>query len=146
MVDGWAGLFRVKLQVDLLIRKAMTTEPEFTTEYPEFTLQEFRNEYPEFGDIPDEIIQINIVKSFRMVSSKWWGDFFKDAVLLLSAHELYLRQQEAILAQTQAAAIRDNPNYQSLNLGRDSEYYSLSQYGLRLLELKRQKPRVGFTW
>jgi len=124
----------------------MPPEPSFTSEYPEFTLQEFRDEYPEFGILPDEIIQVNIAKSFRMVSAKWWGELFREAVLLLSAHELYLRQQEAILSQTQAAAIRDNPVYQSLNLGRDSAYYSLSQYGLRLLELKRQKPRVGFTW
>ena len=145
MVDGWAGSFKLLLQIDLLRRK-MTSEPEFTVEYPEFTLQQFRDEYPEFSTIPDEIIQLNIAKSFRLVSPVWWRDLFKDAVLLLCAHEICLLQQVAILSQIQSSAIRDKSSYQSLNLNRDSEYYSLSQYGLKLLALKKQKPRVGFTW
>ena len=110
------------------------------------TLLKFRAEYFEFGDIPDELIEINLAKALRVVSETTWRNYYEDAILLLTAHELFLRQQEAILTQVQAAAIREKESFQTLNLTRDSDYYSLSTYGLKLLALKKQLPRCGFTW
>ena len=110
------------------------------------TLLRFRAEYFEFGDIPDELIEANLARSLRMTSSVTWKNYYEDAVFLLTAHELFLRQQEAILTQVQAAAIREKETFQTLNLARDSEYYSLSHYGLKLLALKKQLPKSGFAW
>jgi hypothetical protein len=110
------------------------------------TLEAFRMEYHEFADMPDEIIQANLNKSVRVVPKLFWKNYYIDAVFLLTAHEIYLRQQEAILSQTQSAAIRDKPVFQTININRDSEYYSLSHYGLRLIALKKQLPKSGFTF
>jgi hypothetical protein len=110
------------------------------------TLLRFRSEYFEFGDIPDELIEMNLTKSLRVLSASTWKDYYEDAVFLLTAHELFLRQQEAVLVQVQAATIRDKETFQTLNLSRDSDYYSLSNYGLRLLALKKQLPKCGFIW
>jgi hypothetical protein len=113
---------------------------------PVITLPMFRAEYFEFGEIPDELVEVNLAKALRIVNEVTWRNYYQDAVLLLTAHELFLRQQEAILTQVQAAAIREQATFQTLNLARDSNYYSLSNYGLRLLALKKQLPRCGFTW
>jgi len=113
---------------------------------PTITLPMFRAEYFEFADIPDELVEVNLAKALRVVNEGTWRNYYQDAVLLLTAHELFLRQQEAILTQVQAAAIREQATFQTLNLARDSNYYSLSNYGLRLLALKKQLPRCGFTW
>jgi hypothetical protein len=110
------------------------------------TLEAFRMEYHEFADMPDEIIQANLNKSVRFVSELYWRNYYIDAVFLLTAHEIFLRQQEAVLSQTQSAAIRDNLPFQTLNLNRDSEYYSLSNYGLKLIAMKKQLPKSGFTF
>ena len=113
---------------------------------PAITLPMFRAEYFEFAEIPDELVEVNLAKALRVVNEVTWRNYYQDAVLLLTAHELFLRQQEAILTQVQAAAIREQATFQALNLTRDSDYYSLSNYGLRLLALKKQLPRSGFTW
>ena len=113
---------------------------------PAITLPMFRAEYFEFAEIPDELVEVNLAKALRVVNEVTWRNYYQDAVLLLTAHELFLRQQEAILTQVQAAAIREQATFQALNLTRDSNYYSLSNYGLRLLALKKQLPRSGFTW
>jgi hypothetical protein len=109
------------------------------------TLQAFRMEYPEFSEIPDEIIQGTLTKTTRLISEDYWRNYYLDAVFLSTAHEIFLRQQEAVLSQTQAAAIRDNPTFQSLNLNSSSDYYSTSNYGLSLLALKKRLPKSGFT-
>lgn len=113
---------------------------------PAITLPMFRAEYFEFAEIPDELVEVNLAKALRVVDEVTWRNYYQDAVLLLTAHELFLRQQEAILTQVQAAAIREQATFQALNLTRDSDYYSLSNYGLRLLALKKQLPKSGFTW
>lgn len=113
---------------------------------PAITLPMFRAEYFEFAEIPDELVEVNLAKALRVVNEVTWRNYYQDAVLLLTAHELFLRQQEAILTQVQAAAIREQATYQALNLTRDSNYYSLSNYGLRLLALKKQLPKSGFAW
>lgn len=113
---------------------------------PVITLPMFRAEYFEFADIPDELIEINLAKALRLIHEATWRNYYQDAVLLLTAHELFLRQQEAVLSQVQAASIREKESFQTLNLSRDSDYYALSNYGLRLLALKKQLPRCGFTW
>jgi hypothetical protein len=113
---------------------------------PAITLPMFRAEYFEFAEIPDELVEVNLAKALRVVNEVTWRNYYQDAVLLLTAHELFLRQQEAILTQVQAAAIREQATFQALNLTRDSDYYSLSNYGLRLLALKKQLPKSGFTW
>lgn len=113
---------------------------------PAITLPMFRAEYFEFAEIPDELVEVNLAKALRVVNEVTWRNYYQDAVLLLTAHELFLRQQEAILTQVQVAAIREQATFQALNLTRDSDYYSLSNYGLRLLALKKQLPRSGFTW
>jgi hypothetical protein len=112
----------------------------------EITLATFRSQYFEFAEIPDELVDVNLAKALRVVSQVIWKDYYQDAVFLLTAHELFLRQQEAVLAQVQSAAIREQANFQTLNLTRDSDYYSLSHYGLKLLALKKQLPKSGFTW
>ena len=113
---------------------------------PAITLPMFRAEYFEFGEIPDELIEVNLAKALRVINKVTWRNYYQDAVLLLTAHELFLRQQEAILIQVQAATIREKATFQAFNLTRDSDYYSLSHYGLRLLALKKQLPKCGFTW
>lgn len=109
------------------------------------TLEAFRMEYHEFSDIPDEIIQANLNKSIRVVPELFWKNYYRDAVFLVTAHEISLRQQEAVLSQTQSAAIRDNPTFQSIHFTKESDYYSLSHYGLRLLAMKKQLPKSGFV-
>jgi hypothetical protein len=113
---------------------------------PSITLPMFRAEYFEFAEIPDELVEVNLAKALRVVNEVTWRNYYQDAVLLLTAHEVFLRQQEAILTQVQAAAIREQATFQTLNLTRDSHYYALSNYGLRLLALKKQLPKSGFTW
>ena len=113
---------------------------------PSITLPMFRAEYFEFAEIPDELVEVNLAKALRVVNEVTWLNYYQDAVLLLTAHEVFLRQQEAILTQVQAAAIREQATFQTLNLTRDSHYYALSNYGLRLLALKKQLPKSGFTW
>lgn len=109
------------------------------------TLEAFRMECPEFAEIPDEIIQATLDKSVRIVQESYWKNYYLDAVFLTTAHEIFLRQQEAILGQTQAAAIRDNPTFQSLNFG-TGDYYSLSNYGLKLQSIKKLLPKSGFVY
>jgi hypothetical protein len=113
---------------------------------PEITLPMFRAEYLEFGDIFDELVEPHLSKALKVVNKITWQQFYQDAVMLLIAHELFLRQQQAVLTQVQVASIREKETFQTLNLTRDSDYYSLSTYGLRLLALKKQLPKCGFTW
>lgn len=104
---------------------------------------QFKEKYPEFGNLPDSLIDINLDKARVTLSAAHWKNFYNEAVGLIAAHEIYIRQSDDLAIQAKLGGIREGKGYSERF---QKNYYELSSYGLRFLELRKQLPRVGFVF
>lgn len=106
------------------------------------TLAEFKLLYPEFNQLPEELIEVNLEKSIAITSEKFWQQYYNEAVGLTTAHEITLRREEQLNTEMKLSMIRGGKSFSE---SRPVEYFKMTSYGQRLIELKKRLPKTGFV-
>lgn len=111
---------------------------------------QFKIMYPELANLEEDLIEINLVKSFNIIKEAYWGNFYIDAVHLLTAHEISVRQLSAYISAAKLSSLRESTYIKNEGVTFEwllkSPYLSLSMYGQRLLELRKRLPKSGFAF
>lgn len=109
---------------------------------PELTSEQFKTRFPEFVSIHDELIIANLESAKIMILYKAWKQYYLEAIGLLAAHEITLRQNEQLITEMRVAMIRGNKPFSETQ---PNSYYRMTSYGHRFLELKKKIIVTGFT-
>lgn len=119
-------------------------------EVPTYT--EFIVAYPIFGtDVEELNVQRQLDIAARLLSKSSWGDWYSDAILLLTAHELllWLKSQQSIeggmktasgnVASVSGAGLSISYNaVDTVSTSRSDIWYSKTGYGQQFLLLRSQ--------
>lgn len=103
-----------------------------------------RAEYLEFDSLSDEQIQLQIDDASEEITESYWGKMRDRAIRAKVAHELAVKYHHQLQLGTVLKAIKTGQSLDSFLLGSD-EYYQLTPYGKKYLQLRAENPKVGMV-